>query len=54
MASVVEHFSKLEVRTVVRFLQAEEVSQSEIHCRLMSVHVQNIFSQKEVSVVQQI
>jgi hypothetical protein len=30
-------------------LQAEVVSQSEIHCRLVSVHDQNVFSWKEVS-----
>jgi hypothetical protein len=50
MASVIENYSKFEVRGVVRFLQAEGVSQSEIHRRLVSVYGQNVFSQNEVSV----
>jgi hypothetical protein len=33
MAGVIEDYSEFEVRSVVRFLQAEGVSQSEIHCR---------------------
>jgi hypothetical protein len=37
MAGVVDNYSKFEVRVVVRFLQAEGVSQSEIHLRLVSV-----------------
>jgi hypothetical protein len=32
---VIENHSKFEVRIVVRFLQAEGVSQSEIHYRLL-------------------
>jgi chemotaxis receptor (MCP) glutamine deamidase CheD len=35
MAGVTENYSKLEVSVVVRFLQAEGVSQREIHCRLV-------------------
>jgi hypothetical protein len=50
MSTVIENYSKFEVRTVVRFLQAEGVSQSKIHRRLMSVYGQNVFSRKEVSV----
>jgi hypothetical protein len=36
MADVIENYSKFEVCTVVRLLQAEEVSQSEIQHRLVS------------------
>jgi hypothetical protein len=50
MASVVKYYSKFEICTVVRFLQAEGVSQSKIHHRLVSVYNQNVFSLKEVSV----
>jgi hypothetical protein len=35
-AGVNENYSKFEVCAVVRFLQAEGVSQSKIHCRLVS------------------
>jgi hypothetical protein len=42
------NYSKFEVREVVRFLQAEEVSQSEIYRRLASVYGQKVFSRKEV------
>jgi hypothetical protein len=54
MAGRIENYSKFEVCMVVRFLQAEGVSQSEIHRRLVSVYGQKVFRQKEVSVVQQI
>jgi hypothetical protein len=55
MAGVIENYSKFEVRTVVRFLQAGGVSQSEIHRRLVSVYGQNVFGQRKcVCVVQQI
>jgi transposase len=50
MAGVIENYSKFEVYAVARFLQAEGVSQSEIHRRLVSVYGQNVFSRKEVSV----
>lgn len=50
MAGVTGNYSKFEVCTVVRFLQAEGVSQSKIHCRLVSVYGQKVFSRKEVSV----
>jgi hypothetical protein len=50
MAIVIENYSKFEVCAVVRFLQAKEVSQSEIHCRLVSVYDQNVFNGKKVSV----
>jgi hypothetical protein len=33
---MIENYSKFEVCTVVRFLQAEGVGQSEIHGRLVS------------------
>jgi hypothetical protein len=35
---------------MVRALYAERVSQSKPHCRLVGIHIQNVFSQKEVSV----
>jgi hypothetical protein len=54
MADVTENYSKFEVRAVVRFLQAERMSQSEIHRRLVSVYGQNVLSWKEECVVQQI
>jgi hypothetical protein len=47
---VIEYYSKFDVRVVVRFLQAEGISQSDINCRVVSVYVQNILSKKEVSV----
>jgi hypothetical protein len=47
---VIENYSKFEVHTVVRFLHVEGVSQSEIHCKLVSVYGQNVFSRKEVAV----
>jgi hypothetical protein len=50
MASVIENYLKFEVHAVVRFLQAEGVSQGKIHHRLVSVYGQNIFSQKKMSV----
>jgi hypothetical protein len=50
MAGVIENYSKVEVRAVVRFLQAEGVSQSKIHHMLVSVYGQNVFSRKEVFV----
>jgi hypothetical protein len=37
MTGVTENYSKSEVRAVVRFLQAEGVSQREIHRRLLGV-----------------
>jgi hypothetical protein len=42
MTSVIENYSKFEAHAVVQFLQAQGVSQSEIHRRLVSV-----FSRKE-------
>jgi hypothetical protein len=50
MASVIENYSKFEVRAVVRFLQAAGASQSEIHRRLLSFYSQKIFSRKVVPV----
>jgi hypothetical protein len=50
MAGAFENYSKFEVSMVVRFLQAEGMSQSKIHRRLVSVYGQNVFSLKEVSV----
>jgi hypothetical protein len=50
MIGVTENYSKFEVRAVVRFLQSEGLSQSEIHRRTVSVYGQNIFKRKEVSV----
>jgi hypothetical protein len=50
MAGVNGHSCKFEVRAVVRFMQAEGVSQSRIHGRLVSVYGQNVCSRKEASV----
>jgi hypothetical protein len=50
MASVIENYSKFEACMVVRFLQAEGVSQSEIHRRLVNGYGWKVFSRKEVSV----
>jgi hypothetical protein len=47
MASVIENYSKFEVFMVVRFLQAQGASQSEIHRRLVSVYGENVFNRKE-------
>jgi hypothetical protein len=47
MAGVIENYSKFEVSVVVRFLQVEGMIESEIHCRLVSVHGQNIIIQME-------
>jgi hypothetical protein len=44
LTGVTEDHSKSEVRMVVRFLQAEGVSQSEIHHRLESVYGEKVFS----------
>ncbi|KAK4877667.1 hypothetical protein RN001_010173 [Aquatica leii] len=38
MACVIAEYSKCEVRAVIRFLQAEESNQSEIHRRLEGVY----------------
>jgi hypothetical protein len=50
MAGVTENYSKIEVGAVIRFLQAEGVSQSEIRRRSLSVYGQKVFSQEEMSV----
>jgi hypothetical protein len=50
MADVMENYTKFVVRSAIRILQAEAVSQSQILHRLMCVYGQNVFSQKEVSV----
>jgi hypothetical protein len=47
LAAVAENYSKLVVPMVVRFLQAEGVSQSKINHRLASVYGQIVFSCKE-------
>jgi hypothetical protein len=49
MASVIENYYKYEIRSLVRFLQAEGRGVGEIHSRSVSVYSQNVFSQKEVS-----
>jgi hypothetical protein len=49
MAGVIGNYCKLLFYGVVRFLQAE-VSQNEIHCRLVSAYGQNVFRLKEVFV----
>jgi hypothetical protein len=50
MAGVTENYSGFEVRSVVRFLQAEGVGRREIHRRLVNVYGQKVFSRKEESV----
>jgi hypothetical protein len=50
MDGAIEYYSKSEVCTVVRFLQAEGMSQSEINRRLVTVYGQKVFSQKELSI----
>jgi hypothetical protein len=50
MAGVTENYSKYEVREMIRFLQVEGASHSEIHRRLVSDYGQKSFSRKEVSV----
>jgi hypothetical protein len=50
MAGATENYSKPEVHTVVRFLQAQGASVSEIHRGSASVYGQNVFSQQQVSV----
>jgi hypothetical protein len=47
MAGVIENYSKFEVRSVVRFLQAEGVGQSKSHRRLVNVYGRKVFSLKE-------
>jgi hypothetical protein len=49
MAGAIEDYSKFEVGTAVRVLQAEGVTQSEIPHRLVNVCGQKVFSGKEVS-----
>jgi hypothetical protein len=50
LGGVIESYSKFELHAVVKFLQAEAVSQSEVHRRPASVYGQNVFSRNEVSV----
>jgi hypothetical protein len=50
MAGVIENYSKFEISAVIRFLQAEGVSESGILRMLESVYGRNVFSRKEVSV----
>jgi hypothetical protein len=50
MAGVIKNYSKFEVHAVVRLLQAEGASQSEIHRRLVSVVQPERFQLKKVSV----
>jgi hypothetical protein len=50
MADVIENYYKFEVRAVVRFLQAEGVSQRKLHREIESVYGDKVFSRKEVSV----
>jgi hypothetical protein len=49
MASVIENYSKFEVCVVNIFLQAEGVSQNEIHHSLVNVYGQKVCNRKEVS-----
>jgi hypothetical protein len=54
MASVIENYFKFEVCTVVRLLQAEGVSQSEIHRWLVSLWPERFQPKGSVCVMQQI
>jgi hypothetical protein len=54
MAGVIENYSNFEVRAVVKYFLADGVSESEIQCRLMSVHGQKVLSREKcVCVVQE-
>jgi len=48
MVGKIETYSKLEVRAVIRFLQAIGTSQSDIHRRLVTVYDEGVLSRKEV------
>lgn len=48
MAGVIQPYSEYEVRVVIHFLQAEGVTQSVIHRRLVNVYGQNVLNRKEV------
>jgi hypothetical protein len=47
MAGVIENYSKFEVFAVLRYLQAEGGSESDIHHREASIYGKNVFSWKE-------
>jgi hypothetical protein len=44
MAGVIENYSMFEARAMIRFLQAQGMSQREIHRKLASVYSQEVFS----------
>ncbi|GLG97066.1 hypothetical protein R5R35_009330 [Gryllus longicercus] len=50
MATRLETWSKLEVRSVVRFLTAKGLSPTEIHKELVAVYGEAVMSRKQVSV----
>lgn len=50
MAGVVQRYSKFKVWAVIRFSQAEGVTQGDIHLRLVKVDVQNVLNRKDVCV----
>lgn len=50
MASKLETWSKLEVRSVVRFLTAKGLAPAEIHKELVMVYGDGVMSRKQVSV----
>jgi hypothetical protein len=50
MTDVIEYNSMFGVDAVVRFLQAEGMSQSEIHLRLANTYERKFFSRKEMLV----
>jgi hypothetical protein len=50
MAGVITNYSKFEIHTVARILQAERVCQKEMHHKLMRVYGQKVISRKEVCV----
>jgi hypothetical protein len=50
MAGMIENYFNFEDHAVVRFLQAEGVSQNKIHSRLLSAYGQNVSSRWRLSV----
>jgi hypothetical protein len=48
MAGLVETWSNIEVRSVIRFLRLKGTSPAEIHRQLVEVYGANVMSQKHV------
>jgi hypothetical protein len=47
---LIENPSSVEVRAIIRFLNAEQESPTEIHKDLVEVHSENVISRKQASV----